>query len=317
MPGGITRGGIIAFMRLGVVLVLLFSAAAPAQDSGKDAGNRNEPSDIGSRKVATGPNFYSIEKELALGEQLAREVEKQAKLYSDPIVSEYVNRLAQNLTRHSDVTFPVTVKIVESDQPNAFTLPGGHIFVDSGLIRLSESEAELAAAISHELGHVAARHATRQATTEEIVKAARIPVMIFGGCVGPLASQAAPLGFMKYSRVFENEADLLGLQYLYATGYDPAAAVDLFERIEALEHSRRGAVGQLFSSHPVTADRIARTEKNISRMLAPRSEYMVNTSEYEDIRQRLVTRQEKQKEQSRPILLHAPAGTVEKDEFRP
>ncbi len=295
-------------MRRGALLLAVFCASAFAQSADK----KKDPAEIGTRKVATGLNLYSIEKELALGRQLAREVENQAKLYTDPIVNEYLNRLTQNLTRHSDVTFPVTVKILESDQPNAFTLPGGHIFVDTGLIRLSESEAELASAISHELGHVAARHATRQATQEQVVKGLAVPAVLFGGIPGLLATQAAPLGFLKYSRLFENEADLLGVQYLYESGYDPSAAVDFFERIEAIERRKPGLVGQLLNTHPVTADRIARTEKNISRMLPGRTEYVINTSEYESIRGRLGPKPEKQKD-SRPTLLK-PGEIAEKDE---
>lgn len=264
---------------------LLCAAVCFAQSSDK----KKDPSAIGSRKVATGPNFYSLEREMALGKQLALELEKQTKLFDDPILTEYVNRLGQNLARHSDVTFPVTIKIIDSDQPNAFTLPGGHVFVNTGLIRLSESEAELASAIAHELGHVAARHATRQATRQQIATGASIPLVIFGGPAGAAARQAMPLGFLKMSRVYESEADVLGLQYLYETGYDPTAAVDLFERMEASERKRPGAVRQLFVTHPVTADRINKTEKAIGEQLPPRTEYVVNTSEYEEMRQRLVS----------------------------
>ena len=281
-------------------LVFVCTAMAFAQNSDK----KRDPAEIGNRKVATGPNFFSVERELALGQQLALEVEKQAKLYQDPILTEYVNRLTQNLVRHSDVTFPVTVKILDADQPNAFTLPGGHVFVDTGLIRLSESEAELASVIAHELAHVAARHATREATRERIAGATSMPLVLLGGPIAGLAArQAMPLGFLKFSRVFETEADMLGLQYLYDAGYDPTAAVDIFERMEALERKKPGAVGQLFKTHPVTSDRIAKTQKNIDQMLPAKGEYIINTSEYEEIRKRLVDRQPKQKDEKRPTLV--------------
>jgi beta-barrel assembly-enhancing protease len=271
---------------------LLFVAAAAllcAQD-GK-TNKKDDPAEIGNRKVAGGPNFYSIEKELALGRQLALEVERQAKLLEDPIVGEYINRLVQNLARHSDVTFPVSVKIIESDQPNAFTLPGGHMFIDTGLIRLTESEAELAATLSHELGHVAARHATRQATQSTIANIATIPLAILGGPAGILARSAAtvamPMSFLKFSRVFETEADLLGLQYMYEAGYDPSASVDIFERLESLEKKKPGTIAQLFNTHPMTSDRIQKAQKNIRITLPPRDEYVINTSDYEDVRSRL------------------------------
>ncbi len=253
---------------------------------------KNDPAEIGNRKVDGGPNFYSIEKELALGRQLALEVERQAKLYDDSLVCEYLNRIVQNLARHSDVTFPVSIKIIESDQPNAFTLPGGHMFIDTGLIRLTESEAELAATLAHELGHVAARHATRQATQSTIANIATIPLAILGGPVGLLARNAAsvamPMSFLKFSRVFETEADDLGLQYLYESGYDPAASVDIFERLEALEKKKPGTIAQLFNTHPMTSDRIQKAQKNIQNTLPARPEYVVNTSDYEEIRSRLI-----------------------------
>jgi beta-barrel assembly-enhancing protease len=252
----------------------------------------SDPSEIGNRKVAGGPNFYSIEKELALGRQLALEVERQAKLFDDPLINEYINRVVQNLARHSDVTFPVTVKIIESDQPNAFTLPGGHMFIDTGLIRLTESEAELAATLAHELGHVAARHATRQATQSTIANIATIPLAILGGPVGMIARNAAtlamPMSFLKFSRVFEVEADDLGLQYMYEAGYDPSASVDIFERLESMEKKKPGTIAQLFNTHPMTSDRIQKAQKNIRNTLPSREEYVVNTSDYEESRSRLV-----------------------------
>jgi predicted Zn-dependent protease len=301
-------------MRLRAILLLFTLVSAGVA---QNADKKKDPSEIGNRKVATGPNFYSIEREMLMGKQLALEVEKQAKLYQDPIVNEYVNRIAQNLSRHSDVTFPVIVKVLEGDQPNAFTLPGGHVFINTGLLRLSESEAELASAISHELGHVAARHATRQATQERIGSISNIPLTVFGGPLAGLAARnAMPLGFLKVSRVFETEADLLGLEYLYDAGYDPSAAVDMFERIEATERKKTGAVGQLFVTHPVTSDRIAKTQKNIDQILPPKAEYVVNTSEYEDVRKRLVDQNEKPKDSNRPTLRRT-SETKGKDEFRP
>jgi predicted Zn-dependent protease len=279
-------------LRISLAFVSVALLCAQDDTQGKKQSKKNDPSEIGNRKVDGGPNFYSIEKELALGRQLALEVERQAKLFEDPIVTEYVNRVGQNLARHSDVTFPVTVKIIESDQLNAFTLPGGHVFIDTGLIRLTETEAELAAAIAHELAHVAARHATRQATQNTLANIATIPLVLLGGPAGLLARNAAniamPLGFLKFSRVFETEADKLGLQYMYEAGYDPSASVDIFERLEAMEKKKPGTIAQLFNTHPMTSDRIQKTQKNIQQMLPFRDQYVVNTSDYEDVRHRLV-----------------------------
>lgn len=263
-----------------------------AEDNKKD-NKKNDPAEIGNRKVDGGPNFYSIEKELALGRQLSLELERQAKLLEDPIINEYLDRLVQNLARHSDVAFPVSIKIIESEQANAFTLPGGHMFIDTGMIRLTESEAELAATLAHELGHVAARHATRQATQGTIANIATIPLSILGGPAGMLARNAAtlamPMSFLKFSRVFETEADQLGLQYMYEAGYDPSGSVDIFERLESLERKKPGTVAQLFNTHPMTSDRIQKAQKNIQNQLPPREEYVMNTSEYEDIRGRMLS----------------------------
>ncbi len=269
------------------VAVLLSTLVAFAADNQK-----KDPEAIGQRKVDGGINFYSVEKEIALGKQLAIEVERQAVLLNDPITCEYINRLTQKLVRNSDVKFPVTVKVIEDDVVNAFTLPGGFLFVNTGLVRLSESESELASVLSHELGHVAARHYTRQVSRTDLLNASTIPLIFLGGLPGlaarEVASVAVPAGMFKFSRDFETEADMLGIQYLYKTGYDPTSAIDMFERIEATERKHPGAVSQLFNTHPLTADRLAKTQQNIDKNLPARPEYVVNTSEYEAVRARLV-----------------------------
>jgi predicted Zn-dependent protease len=252
---------------------------------------KKDPTAIGDRNVSKGLNFYSVEQELALGKQLAIEVEKEAKIVDDPLVSEYINRLGQNLARNSDVTFPVTFKMIESDEVNAFTLPGGYVFIDTALFKLSADEAELAAALAHEIGHAAGRHATRQASRNQLIGMGTLPLAIFGGIGGLAARQAAniaePMAFLKFSREFENEADLLGLQYLWKAGYDPSASIDLFEALQSTERKQPGSVAKLFRTHPLTPDRIEKTQKNIDSLLPSRESYVLNTSEYEQIRARL------------------------------
>src|SRR5580692_8420329 len=204
--------------RLAAILVLAVSihVAAFANDKKKD------PTEIGDRNVSKGLNFYTLDQEMALGKQLAIEVEKQAKIVDDPILSEYINRLGQNLAHNSDVTFPITFKLIEADEINAFTLPGGYVFINTGLLELSGNEAELASAIAHEIGHAAARHATRQASRDKLVRMGTLPLAVLGGPAAGLAMRAAvPMAFMRFSREFETEADLLGLQYLWKSGYDP------------------------------------------------------------------------------------------------
>src|SRR5437588_3963155 len=280
------------------------------------AGDKNkDPNEIGTRDVGKGVNFYSIEKEMALGRQLAIEVEREAKMVDDPIIGEYVNRLGQNLARNSDAKMPITFKIIDSDSVNAFTLPGGHVFVNSGLIRVAETEAELAGAVAHEIAHVAARHITRQETRAQIVNLATTPLIFLGGWTGYAIRQGAglgiPLTFLSFSRSFEGEADLLGLEYMYKAGYDPNASIDIFERIESLEKRKPGTVAKVFATHPMTADRIRMAQKNINEILPNKPEYVVNTSEFNEMRGRVIAAHQRQKRQAddpaKPTLRQAPS----------
>src|SRR5207245_1261439 len=208
-----------------------------------------------NRDVGKGINFYSIEKEIALGKQLAEEVRRQSKLVDDPIIGEYVNRLGQNLVRNSDATIPFTFQIVEGDQLNAFAFPGGFVFVYTGLIEATETEAELAGAMAHEIAHVTARHITRQASRGKIVDLASLPLILLGGGIGTAVRQGAglaiPLGFLTFSRGLEIEADMLGLQYMYKAGYDPTASIDLFERMLSMEKRKPGIIAKVFNTHPM------------------------------------------------------------------
>ncbi len=267
---------------------------------------KRDPTAIGDRNVSKGLNFYSLDKELALGKQLAIEVEKEAKIVDDPIVAEYINRIGQNLARNSDVTFPLTFKLIEADEINAFTLPGGYVFINTGLFRLSANEAELAAALAHEIGHAAGRHATRQASRNQLLGLSTIPLILFGGWGGVAARQAAsvaePMAFMKFSREFETEADLFGVQYLWKAGYDPEAAIDLFEALESSERRQPGSVAKLFRTHPLTRDRIEKTQKDIDALLPARKEYVINTSEYEEVRARLKELPQQRQVETAPTL---------------
>jgi predicted Zn-dependent protease len=289
------------------------------------ADKKKDPHAIGDRNVAGGPNFYSLEKEIALGKQLSIEVQKQARIIDDPIMSEYLNRLGQNLVRNSDVTFPVSFTFIDADEINAFTLPGGFIFVNTAILRLSDNEAELASVLAHELGHAAARHATRQATREQMISMGTVPLSVLGGVAGMAVRQAAglltPMAFFHFSRAFETEADLLGIQYLWKTGYDPTASIDMFERVESTERKQPGSVSKLFRTHPLTPDRIERTQKNISQLLPIQAEYVINTSEYEAVRERLamLTAQRKPdpKESTRPTLRRSPRELPSETDDRP
>src|SRR6202051_4808020 len=259
----------------------LLSVPAFADDKNKD------PDAIGDRDVGSGINFYSLEKEIALGKGLAQEVERQAKIIDDPIIEEYVNRVGQHIVRTSDAKVPFTIKVLDTEEVNAFALPGGFFFVNSGLILKAETEAELAGVLANEIAHVAARHGTRQATRGQVANLATIPLIFMGGWAGYGARQAAsvllPMGFLSSSRAFESEADMLGLQYLYKTGYDPGAFVDFFEKIQSLEKKKPGTISKVFSTHPPTDARIVKAQQNIQSMLKERPEYVVTTSEFNDV----------------------------------
>ncbi|MFL6417345.1 MAG: M48 family metallopeptidase [Bryobacteraceae bacterium] len=271
-------------------------APTTKDSSGKDTndskkkGSKDDPDDIGDRNVSGKVNFYSLEKEIALGKQLAQQVQQQSKVINDPVVSEYVNRVGQNLVRNSDAKVPFTIKVLEDPVVNAFALPGGFFFVQSGLILKAETEAELAGVMAHEIAHVAARHATRQATRGQIAQLATIPLIFMGGAAAYGIYQASgllvPLTFLKFNRGQEAEADFLGLQYMYKTGYDPNGFVDFFEKIETLEKRKPGTMSKLFSTHPPTDERIVKTQKEITE-LRPRPEYVVTTSEFNDVKARL------------------------------
>ena len=277
---------------------------------------KKDPEEIGNRDVGKGVNFYSLEKEIALGKQLAQEVERQAKIIDDPIIAEYVNRVGQNLVRNSDAKVPFTIKLLDSEEVNAFALPGGFFFVNSGLVLKAQSESELAGVMAHEIAHVAARHGTRQATRGQVVNLASIPLIFMGGWTGYGIRQAAglaiPLGFLSFSRGFEREADFLGLQYVFKAGYDPNSFVDFFERIQADEKKKPGTMSKVFSTHPMTGDRITEAQKDIQQILPQKPEYVVNTSEFLDVKGRLAAlharRKVDEKDLNRPRLRKSTSG---------
>jgi len=280
-----------------------------------DDQKRKDPDAIGDRGVGNGVNFYSLDKEIALGKQLAQEVERQAKVVDDPVIAEYVNRVGQNIVRNSDAKVPFTIKVLDTEEVNAFALPGGFFFVNSGLILKADSEAELAGVMAHEIAHVACRHGTRQATKGDLAQIATIPLIFMGGWTGYAIRQglglAIPMGFLAFSRGMEAEADYFGLQYMYKAGYDPTAFVDFFEKIETLEKKKPGSVAKVFSTHPMTDDRIKKSQEEIQTILVPKPEYVVTTSEFNDVKGRLSMLHNRRKvttqdDPNRPKLRRAP-----------
>jgi predicted Zn-dependent protease len=263
------------------------------QDTVTPKNSKEDVEAIGNRNVGKGVNLFSLEREISLGKALAQEVEKSSKLIDDPIVTEYVNRVGQNLVRNSDAKVPFTIKVIDSDEVNAFALPGGFFYVNSGLILRAQEESELAGVMAHEIAHVAARHGTKNATKGEVTQIAAMVGSIFipyswaGYAMYQGLNLAIPLTFLKFSRDAEREADFLGLQYMYKAGYDPNSYVTFFERIQADEKRRPGTIPKVFSTHPPTPDRIENTQKEIARILPARNEYIVTSSEFDSVKARL------------------------------
>ena len=271
------------------------TGAQPVQqkDTVTPKNSKEDVEAIGNRGVGKGINLFSLEREIALGKQLAQEVERSSKMIDDPVVTEYVNRVGQNLVRNSDSRVPFTIKVIDSDEVNAFALPGGFFYVNSGLILRANEESELAGVMGHEIAHVCARHGTKNATKGELMQLASIPAMIFipyslaGYALYQGLNLAIPLTFLKFSRDAEREADFLGLQYMYKAGYDPNSYVTFFERIQADEKRHAGTIPKVFSTHPPTPDRIEAAQKEIARILPARQEYIVTTSEFDNVKARL------------------------------
>jgi len=270
------------------------SQPVPQQDNPNvKPGSKADVNAIGNRNVGKGLDFYSIEKEIALGKQLSQQVEKSAKFITDPVVTEYVNRVGQNLVRNSDARVPFTIKVIDSDEVNAFALPGGFFYVNSGILLHADEEAEMAGVMAHEIAHVCARHGTKQATKGDLINLASIPAMIFipyswaGYAIYQGMNFAIPMTFLKFSRDAEREADYLGLQYMYNAGYDPNAFVAFFEKVQAAEKKQPGTIPKAFSTHPPTPDRIEAAQKEIATILPARAQYIVTTSEFDSVKHRL------------------------------
>src|ERR1700686_2725853 len=242
------------------------------KDTVNPKNSREDVEAIGNRGGGKGINLYSLEREIALGKGLAQEVERSAKMIDDPVVTEYVNRVGQNLVRNSDARVPFTIKVIDTDVVNAMALPGGFFYVNSGLILRADSEAERAGVMAHEIAHVAARHGTKNATKGELAQLATIPLIMLGpgGWAGYGLYEglqfAIPMGFLKFSRDAEREADYLGLEYMYKAGYDPNAFVTFFEKVEAEEKRQPGTVPKFFSTHPPTPERVVSIQKEIGNV---------------------------------------------------
>jgi predicted Zn-dependent protease len=253
----------------------------------QNIGNRS----VSGRVFGVLPNMVSLEKEVALGNQIASEFEQTARLVEDPVVSEYVDRVGQNIVKHSDAKVPFHIKVVDTDEVNAFAFPGGYFYVNKGLLLAADNEAELAGVMAHEISHVAARHATQRMSKGQYLQIAAIPALFVGGYWAQMGIQNAlglglNLELMGITRESEREADQLGIQYLWNTGYDPNAFVSFMEKLKAEEKSKPGRLAGWFRTHPSTDDRIV-ASLDEQRFLPEKDSYIVDTSEFDRVKARL------------------------------
>jgi predicted Zn-dependent protease len=274
-------------------------------------GNRS----IGGRGMV---NWYSTDTEIKWGRMYATQIEKSTRFITDPVVTEYVNRIGQNIVKNSDCKVPFTIKVIDSDEINAFALPGGFFYINSGLILNADEEAEMAGVMAHEIAHVCAHHAAREMTRMNIAQISSIPLIFIGGWTGygiyEVANIGIPVTFMKFSREFEAQADYLGIQYMYRAGYDPQAFITFFEKIRALEKHKPGIIAKAFADHPQTPDRVLHSQEEIARILPARDEYTVTTSEFDDVKARLARIENKRrltdsKNTNKPSLRKASASS--------
>src|ERR1700689_566665 len=291
-------------------------ATLPTADDSqiKHNGGKTDVDAVGNRNVGCGRgvgNWYSVEGQVAQGRRYAQMIESQIKLVNDPVITEYVNRVGQNLVRNSDAQVPFTIKVIDSDVVNAMALPGGFFYVNSGLILAADEEAEMAGVMAHEIAHVAACHLAREQTRYTLMQMATIPLIFVGGGIGygayEAAGPAAMLGILKFSRGFEAEADYLGVEYMYRAGYDPSAFVSFFEKIQAMEKKKPGTLAKTFDTHPQTPDRIEKTQEEIRKILPAKPQYVVATSEFDDVKARLASIENRhkvldQKDANKPSL---------------
>jgi len=291
-------------------------ATLPTQDDSqiKHDGGKSDVDAVGNRNVGCQRgvgNWYTVEGQVARGRQYAQQIESQIKLVSDPVVTEYVNRVGQNLVRNSDAQVPFTIKVIDSDVVNAMALPGGFFYVNSGLILASDEEAEMAGVMAHEIAHVAACHYGREMTRLQLLQLASIPAIFMGGAIGYGVYEGMglgiPLTFFKFSREFEAQADYLGIQYMYRAGYDPSAFVSFFEKIQAMEKKKPGTLSKAFATHPQTPDRIEKSQEEIRKILPAKQQYVVTTSEFDEVKARLAAIENKhkvidQKDSGKPSL---------------
>jgi len=293
-------------------------------------GSEDDVNAVGTRNIGGrgAGNWFSTDWEIRNGKSYSMEIEKSAHMVTDPVVVEYINRVGQNIVKNSDCKVPFTIKVIDSDEINAMALPGGFFYVNSGLIMAADEEAEIAGVMAHEIAHVCAHHAAREMTRMYYAQIGSVPLIIMtqgswtGYGIYEATQLAIPITFLQFSRNFEAEADWLGLQYMYKAGYDPQAFIQFFEKIDALEKHKPGTLAKVFADHPQTPDRIMHSEEEIATIMPARPDYMVTTSEFDDVKGRLARLENKRKINdgkggNKPTLRRTTSGNGNNDPNNP
>jgi hypothetical protein len=265
---------ILAFLAM---TVLVFAPVAPRAWADRTA-------------LKPGVNVFTPEQDITLGKQNAAQAEKQLRMLNDPRVDDYLNNLGKKLAAHAPgYKYPYQYKCVNDTAVNAFALPGGYIYINRGAIEAADTEAQLAGVMAHETSHVALRHGTNQATKAQLTS---VPFAILGGMVGGnsaggLLAQLVS-GFslnsilLKYSRTDESQADIMGTQILYDTGYDPRAMAQFFEKLNAETKGKQPA--QFFSDHPNPGNRVERVDQEVDLLGGPPANYQSDSPEFQEIK---------------------------------
>lgn len=282
-----SKGAISVFL-VGLMLAMPLALAGRKHKDVENIGNRK----INGKVALLFPNFVSLEKEVQLGAQVSRTIEQSARLIEDPVVTEYIDKVGQEIVKHSDAKVPFVIKVIDSDEVNAFALPGGYFFVNKGLIVEAENESELAGVMAHEIAHVAARHATERMTKGQLLQFASIPALFVGGYWAQYGIRSGlglglNLAVLGITRKSEAEADQLGTQYLWNTGYDPQGFITFFEKLLAKEKHKPGKFASFWRTHPTVDSRIEKVQEEIS-YLPGKDEYVLNSSDFEKVKARLI-----------------------------
>jgi predicted Zn-dependent protease len=276
----------------------------------KPSGADEDLNAIGHRNVGKGVNLFSMDREKKLGEQLSKEVERSSKLLDDPVITEYLNRIAQNIAANSDARVPVSVRVINSDVVNGFILPGGFQYINTGLLLQTESEGELAGVLARGIAHTALRSSTKEATKGELMQLSTIPLTILGpaGWAGYGTYQgldlSIPITYLKFQRDAQRAADFYGLQYLYKSGYDPECLVHLLERSSSQPPAYK-KIPEVFSEFPPLPERLASMKKEIAKLLPHQDSAIVTTAEFQQI-QELVRALKSKRTVSPPSLAGRP-----------